>query len=156
MASAPFLPPDPSHLRTGQDRIPPARPASFARIPSWVSLNRPSSVKPPHPTTTQHGQVENLHLVSLSKQGKFEQVHEFIKSMDEAGIAVSPSTYKSLFETCGEMGLLSEGRSIRGRLKNPPGFLEDCALRMYCDCGNLSDARRLFDEMPREVRSCRV
>ncbi|XP_018715130.2 pentatricopeptide repeat-containing protein At5g13270, chloroplastic [Eucalyptus grandis] len=143
---APFPPSDPSPLRTGQDRILPARPASFARIPSWVSLNRTSSAKPP--PTAQQGHVENLHLVSLSRQGKFEQVHEFIKSMDEAGVAVSPSTYKSLFEACGEMGLLSDGRSIRDRLKNPPGFLEDCALQMYCDCGSLSEARRLFDKMP--------
>lgn len=145
MASTPFSPSSSAHIIAAQDKILPARPASFARIPSWVSLNRASPVKPPH---TQQGQVENLHLVSLSRQGKFEQVHEFIKSMDEAGIAVSPSTYKSLFETCGEMRLLSDGRLIRDRLKNPPGFLEDCALQMYCDCGSLWDARRLFDKMP--------
>ncbi|KAI6677333.1 hypothetical protein NL676_038129 [Syzygium grande] len=145
MASTPFSPSSSAHIIAAQDKILPARPASFARIPSWVSLNRASPVKPPH---TQQGQVENLHLVSLSRQGKFEQVHEFIKSMDEAGIAVSPSTYKFLFETCGEMGLLSDGRLIRDRLKNPPGFLEDCALQMYCDCGSLWDARRLFDKMP--------
>ncbi|XP_030461805.2 pentatricopeptide repeat-containing protein At5g13270, chloroplastic [Syzygium oleosum] len=144
MASTPFSPSSSAHIIAAQDKILPARPASFARIPSWVSLNRASPVKPPH---TQQGQVENLHLVFLSRRGKFEQVHEFIKSMDEAGIAVSPSTYKSLFETCGEMGLLSDGRLIRDRLKNPPGFLEDCALQMYCDCGSLWDARRLFDKM---------
>ncbi|KAI3410885.1 DYW_deaminase domain-containing protein, partial [Psidium guajava] len=130
---------------TARDKNLPVRIADFSQIPSGVSLNRASSVKSP---PTRDGQVENLHLLSLSRQGKFERVHEFIKSMDEAGIAVSPSTYKSLFETCGEMGCLSDGRLIRDRLKNPPGFLEDCALQMYCDCGSLRDARELFDKMP--------
>ena len=125
--------------------------AKFAQIPSWVSLNlkcSPSSVKTHQ---IQHGQVENVHLISLSKQGKLKQAHEFLKLMDEASVSVNPSSYKSLFETCAKLRSLSDGRLIHDRLrrtmKDPIGFLENRVLQMYCDCGSLVDAQKVFDEM---------
>lgn len=123
--------------------------ANFSQIPRWVSLKcSPPSVKTHQ---IQQGQVENVHLISLSKQGKLKQVHEFLILMDEAGVSVSPHSYKSILETCAKLGSLSDGRLIHDRLrrtvKDPIGFLENCVLRMYCDCGSLVDAQNVFDEM---------
>ncbi|KAG2706471.1 hypothetical protein I3843_05G093200 [Carya illinoinensis] len=122
---------------------------SFDQIPSWVSLKcSPSSRKAPQ---IQPGHVANVHLVSLSKQGKLREVDEFLKHMDEAGISVSPRSYKTLFETCGRLQALSDGKSIHDHLrrtvKEPTGLLDNYVLRMYCDCGSLVDARKVFEEM---------
>lgn len=132
------------------DKVPATiRSTSFDAIPSWVSLKcNSSTIKSPQ---IQQGQVENLHLISLSKQGKLKEVEEFLKRMDEAGVSVSPHSYKSLLETCGRLRAISDGRLIHDRLritvKDPTGFLEDYVLQMYCDCGSFVDAQKLFDEM---------
>jgi len=132
------------------DKVPAAiRSTSFDEIPSWASLKCNSSTIKSH--RIQQGQVENLHLISLSKQGKLKEVEEFLKRMDEAGVSVSPHSYKSLLETCGRLRAISDGRLIHDRLritvKDPTGFLEDCVLQMYCDCGSFVDAQKLFDGM---------
>ncbi|KAH7516802.1 hypothetical protein FEM48_Zijuj10G0173400 [Ziziphus jujuba var. spinosa] len=132
------------------DQVQPiTKSANFGRIPSWVSLNcTPSSQKT---RQTQPGKVENMHLVSLSNQGKLKEAVEFLKRMDEAGVPVRPHSYKCLFEMCGKMGALSDGKSIydwlRSTAKDPPEFLRNYVLRMLCDCGSLFDAQTLFDEM---------
>ncbi|KAK8582790.1 hypothetical protein V6N13_069558 [Hibiscus sabdariffa] len=127
----------------------------FARIPSWVSLKSSSSSSSSLkiPQNQQHqGQVENLHLVSLSKQGKLKEAGDFLKQMDKAGVPVNPSSYKSLLETCSNMRSLSDGRLIHQRLRttmgNPSRFLDDYVLQMYCVCESFWDAEKLFDEMP--------
>ncbi|KAL5760304.1 hypothetical protein ACOSP7_018817 [Xanthoceras sorbifolium] len=125
--------------------------AKFAQIPSWVSLKRTSSSSSEKTPPLQLGRVENLHLVSLSKQAKLKEAREFLEQMDKAGVSVSPRSYESLLEACRNLESLSVGRYIHERLrrtvKNPSGFLENCVLRMYCDCGSLVDAQMVFDEM---------
>ncbi|PQP94536.1 pentatricopeptide repeat-containing protein [Prunus yedoensis var. nudiflora] len=131
------------------DQTPSTKAANFAQIPSWVSLKFTA----PSINTRQieSGQVENVHLVSLSKQGKLKEARDFLKHMNEAGVSVSPQSYKCLFEKCGLMGSLSDGKFVhdwlRKTIKSPPEFLENDALQMYCDCGSLSDAQKMFDEM---------
>lgn len=133
-----------------QHKVPEAiKSGRFDQIPSWVSLKcHSSSVKT---YSIQQGQVENVHLISLSKQGKLKEVEEFLKRMDEAGVPVSPNTYKSLFETCGRLRALSDGRLIHDRLrrtvKDATGILENYVLQMYCDCRSFAEAQKLFDEM---------
>ncbi|KAB2043435.1 hypothetical protein ES319_D01G017000v1 [Gossypium barbadense] len=124
-----------------------AAAARFARIPSSVSLkSTSSSFKIPH-GQQQQGQLENLHLVSLSKQGKLKEARDFLKQMDEAGVLVNPHSYESLLEACGKMASLSDGRLIHRRLGNPSRYLENCVLKMYCACESFRDAEKLFDEM---------
>ncbi|KAK0573256.1 hypothetical protein LWI29_005072 [Acer saccharum] len=132
-----------------------SKSANFSQIPSWVSLKRTSSSSSSSVKTTpplQQGRVENLHLVSLSKQAKLKEARVFLEKMDEAGVYVTPHSYESLLETCRNLRSLSDGRYIHDRMrrrtvKNPSGFLENCVLRMYCDCGSLVDAQKVFDEM---------
>lgn len=130
------------------DQVHPIKSANFGRIPSWVSLKCTPSQKT---RQIQPGKVENMHLVSLSKQGKLKEVVEFLKRMDEAGVPVRPHSYKCIFEMCGKMGALSDGKSIyywlRSTVKDPPELLRNYVLRMFCDCGSLFDAQTLFDKM---------
>ncbi|KAL8038061.1 hypothetical protein ABFS82_11G079000 [Erythranthe guttata] len=128
------------------DKLSISRAANYTQIPSWVSLKSNNApLKNTHPL---HGELENIHLVSLSKQDKLKEANEFLLEMDRCNIAVAPQSYKHLLETCSKLRSLDFGKLIHGRLKdNPPGFLVNCVLQMYCDCGSFSDARKLFDEM---------
>lgn len=130
-----------------QDRIPALKSAKFAQIPSWVSLKK----RIPYPENFQDGQVENVHLISLARDGKLKEVREFLEALNGAGVSVTAKTFKCLFEVCGNLRALPDGRFVHHLLQrtvsNPPGFLQNCALKMYCDCGSFSDARKVFDEM---------
>ncbi|KAF7836540.1 pentatricopeptide repeat-containing protein [Senna tora] len=125
------------------------KPSNFAQIPSWVSLKcTHSSVRT---RKNQQGHVENLHLISLAKQGKIGEIHDFIKSMDEAGLSISPQSYESLFKLCGKLGALSDGKLFHNRLQQMAdkhsGLLDNYILQMYCNCRSFRDAEKLFDEM---------
>ncbi|XP_055960956.1 pentatricopeptide repeat-containing protein At5g13270, chloroplastic isoform X2 [Mercurialis annua] len=132
-------------------KVPAIKSANFVNFPSSVSLkstNNPSLLKTQQ---CRKGEVENIHLVSLSKQGKLNEAREFLKQMVDAGISINSHSYKSLFETCANSKSLSNGRLIHQQfqrsVKNPPGFLENSVLQMYCECGSLVDAHKVFDKM---------
>ncbi|GMH20390.1 hypothetical protein Nepgr_022231 [Nepenthes gracilis] len=133
------------------DKISMTRKVKFVQVPTWVSLNRNSaSVKTQQ---IQQGRVENLHLVSLSRQGKLKEAYEFLKEMAETGVSVTPYSYKSLLEACGKSNSLSDGKLFHDRIlritaENPSIYLDNSVLQMYCDCGSLSDAQKVFDDMP--------
>ncbi|XP_059656538.1 pentatricopeptide repeat-containing protein At5g13270, chloroplastic [Cornus florida] len=149
MAGLPLLPSSPSSHLSSPDKISTIKTANFTQIPSWVSLkSNTSSIRSPQ---IQQGRIENIHLVSLSRQGKLKEVHDFLKEMDESGVSVSPHSFECLLETCGKLRALSDGRLIHNRMRRTvekfSGFLENCVLQMYCDCGSFLDADKLFDEM---------
>ncbi|KAL2519755.1 Pentatricopeptide repeat-containing protein [Abeliophyllum distichum] len=133
------------------DKLSNIKTANYAQIPSWASLSRKPnefSLKAPQ---TQQGNLENVHLISLSKQGKLKEAQEFLQEMDRSNISVTPQSYKHLLETCASLRCLRYGVLVHDRIKrlekSPPAFLENHVLQMYCECGNLSNARKLFDEM---------
>ncbi|KAI3472889.1 hypothetical protein Pfo_030838 [Paulownia fortunei] len=128
------------------DKLSNIKTANYTQIPSWVSLK--SNKFPLKTPNTQHGELENVHLVSLSKQDKLKEAHDFLLEMDRCNIPVSPQSYKHLLEACSKLRSLNFGKLFHQRLgKYSPGFLVNYVLQMYCDCGSLSDARKLFDEM---------
>lgn len=148
VASTAFPPPTPSTTQAQYNSLP-WRRGNFGQICSRVSLK----VSPPS-VDSQKGRVENLRLISLSRQGRLEEAHRFLQEMDEAGVAATPFVYKCLFECCGEFRSLPYGRLIHARMrkflsneKDRPVFLEVSALRMYCQCGSLWEAQRLFEGM---------
>jgi pentatricopeptide repeat protein len=143
---------NPSPVIIAHDKIPQSikAAANFSQIPSWVSLkSTPSSLQTQE--NINKAQIESIHLISLSKQGKLKEAREFLKQMEDAGISVSPRSYKCLFEACGKIKSLFDGRlfheQMQRTVKNPPEFLENSVLKMYCECGSLADARKVFDEM---------
>ncbi|XVE66106.1 hypothetical protein DITRI_Ditri08aG0054200 [Diplodiscus trichospermus] len=150
MANTSLLSPCPSQIAATQNKIPSLKTASFAQIPAWVSLKSSSSPLKV-PLNGHQGQVENVHLVSLSKQRKLKEARDFLEQMEEAGVPVNPQSYKSLLHTCSQMKSLSDGRLIHDHLRRtieePSVSLENSLLQMYCDCESFWDAEKLFDEM---------
>lgn len=126
--------------------------AHFTRIPSWVSLDPKTSTSPsPSPPSVYFGKPENLHVISLAQQGKLDQAHRFLQEMDAAGVLVAPKTYENLLQECGAMKSLRDGKLIHDRIQNhfddPPVFVLNSIVRMYCECGSFLDAEKLFDKM---------
>ncbi|CAK7336062.1 unnamed protein product [Dovyalis caffra] len=122
----------------------------FTQIPSWVSLKS----TPPSPETQENNnkaQIESIHLISLSKQGKLKEAREFLKQMEDAGISVSPRSYRCLFEACRKSKSLLDGRLIhelvQRTMKSPSVFFENSLLWMFCECGSLVEAHKVFDKM---------
>ncbi|XP_027359878.1 pentatricopeptide repeat-containing protein At5g13270, chloroplastic-like isoform X1 [Abrus precatorius] len=137
-----------SPVMAANDKINDARHTNFAQIPSWISLKHSHSSLRTH--QNKQGQVENLHLISLAKQGKLREVHDFIKTMDEAGISINPRSYEYLFKMCGMLGALSDGKLFHNRLQRRADgnkFIDNCILQMYCDCKSFLTAEKFFDEM---------
>ncbi|KAL2253824.1 UNVERIFIED_CONTAM: Pentatricopeptide repeat-containing protein, chloroplastic [Sesamum indicum] len=128
------------------DKLSSIRTANYTQIPSWVSLK--SSNLRLKTLDAQHGKLENVHLVSLSRQDKLKEAHEFLLEMDRCNVPVAPQSYKHLLEACSNLRSLDFGKLIHQRLgKDPPAFLVNSVLRMYCNCGSFDDARKVFDEM---------
>ncbi|KAL2349448.1 hypothetical protein Fmac_003448 [Flemingia macrophylla] len=121
---------------------------NFAQIPSWVSLKSSHSSLRTH--QNQQGLVENLHLISLAKQGKLTKVQEFITSMDKEAIPIHPRSYEYLFKMCGALGALSDGKLFHKRLQimaESNKYIDNCILQMYCDCKSFTAAEIFLDEM---------
>lgn len=124
-------------------------------IPSWASLKTNKTCSLSQKKAAAH--LENLHLVSLSKQGKLNEAHLFLNEMDQAGLIVTHRSYQSLFESCANTGSLCYAKLYHTHLTSNnnniiiPAFLLDCVLQMFCECGSLSHAQNLFDEMPEKT-----
>ncbi|KAL5979421.1 hypothetical protein ACLOJK_019320 [Asimina triloba] len=147
------LPPPPPPSNHSPAKIPSKSPAFCTRIPPSISPKplSPATQTPHQPT--QSGRLENLHLISRSKQFKFKEAHEFLDAMDGAGVPVTAQSFESLFEACRASKSLSYGRIFHARLRKdgriPSGSLGKSVIRMYFDCrGGSEDARKVFDEIP--------
>ncbi|XP_017220246.1 pentatricopeptide repeat-containing protein At5g13270, chloroplastic [Daucus carota subsp. sativus] len=132
--------------------------SSGMMIPSWVSLKTKTTPSSSTASTKLHnnggGDLENMHLVSLAKQGKLSEANLFVHEMDQAGIAVSYRSYLSLFESCAVSRSLFYANLFHAHLSaktdennNVPAFVFNCILRMYCECGRVFHAHNLFDQM---------
>ncbi|KAI3731367.1 hypothetical protein L1987_62555 [Smallanthus sonchifolius] len=135
----PSTPPDKTSL---------IKTANYAQISSKVSLK---SNTPPKPPLLQHGRVENIYLVSLSKQGKIQQAWDFITEMDKSGVSVHLQSYDCLLKACADLGHLSIAMFIHDHLQRslgkPSDFIQKRVLEMCCEYGSFFDAHKVFDEM---------
>lgn len=99
-------------------------------------------------------------ITDLCKHNKFKEAIDILcnqKRLKEALQILhqishpSPSIYSSLIQFCRQNRALEEGKKVHSHLKSsgfkPGVFISNCLLDMYAKCGNLSDARTLFDEM---------
>lgn len=70
----------------------------------------------------------------------------------ETGVRPNPSTFSSVLLACSDLSALELGRQVHQYVcKFPLCCTTTCGnalLSMYCKCGELEDARKLFDEMP--------
>ncbi|KAG8365802.1 hypothetical protein BUALT_Bualt17G0009700 [Buddleja alternifolia] len=68
--------------------------------------------------------------------------------MNRCNVPVAPQSFKHLLHACATLRSLDFGKLVHKLLgEYPPPFLVNLLLQMYCDCGSIWDARKLFDEM---------
>ncbi|KAM0934815.1 putative tetratricopeptide-like helical domain superfamily, DYW domain-containing protein [Dioscorea sansibarensis] len=163
MASLLSVPPSNPNPNPNQSKLLTKTSSSFssAKIPSWISLN-PSSSSSSSSTTSasiesnrsQNGLLENLHLLSLFKQGRFHEARDFLQFMDSSDISIKSRFFKPLLQACGFWKSIDTGRLLHNHIiktyggRNPDGFLGNCLIRMYMDCSCFDDARKVLDKMP--------
>jgi pentatricopeptide repeat protein len=97
-------------------------------------------------------------LKTLCKQGRLKEALRILQATDGT---LNSSVYISLLQGCMKRKALSEGKLVHTHI-NENGFMRNRYLRnmlvkMYSSCGSLTDARRVFDQMPvRDVFSYAV
>lgn len=80
---------------------------------------------------------------------------EALKSLDDMlwdGVKPNTYTYSSALKACAKLEALQDGRRIHGVVNKTPAFsnvfVGSSLIDMYMRCGNVDDARRVFDTMP--------
>lgn len=75
----------------------------------------------------------------------------FIDMLINSPIQPNRLTYPSLFKAYARLGLASDGAQLHGRVVKLglqlDVFIRNTIIHMYANCGFLSDARKLFDQM---------
>ncbi|KAK4256219.1 hypothetical protein QN277_009113 [Acacia crassicarpa] len=97
---------------------------------------------------------EQIH--SLSIQGSlYEALSLFYTHNIPIGSSLSGQTYATLFHACARHKYLHEGTALHHcLLERDPSiksdlFVTNHIINMYCKCGQMDDARYVFDQMPR-------
>ncbi|KAM7259359.1 hypothetical protein ACFE04_015100 [Oxalis oulophora] len=96
-----------------------------------------------------------LDLLTLCKQGKVKEAVDFI---NQGGYRLSFDDFNILLDSCVELKDIEVGLKVhellRGSLFSKDVGLNNKLVRLYSKCGNLRNARRVFDGMrDRDMRS---
>eukprot|EP01018_Ginkgo_biloba_P006435 Gb_28586 [translate_table: standard] len=100
-------------------------------------------------------------IATYSKQGLFAEALTLFCEMQRTGIQPNPFTFASVLPACANLEDLESGKEIHEEIIRS-GFESDLfvgnsLVDMYAKCGNLENARNLFDKMPqRDVVSWSV
>eukprot|EP01018_Ginkgo_biloba_P002503 Gb_20572 [translate_table: standard] len=91
------------------------------------------------------------NVTTLCKQGRLTEALHILCVMDQF---VDSLTYVCLFQACVKKKAFSEGKIVHAHM-NKRGFMPDklflgnALVNMYAKCGNVFDARRVFEQMPK-------
>ncbi|CAN4107704.1 unnamed protein product [Withania somnifera] len=132
-------------------RVSPSQPDSQAqRFPlgSGFSMNNQSH----NQAQVVHNQVPsgpqlNVDLISLCREGKVKEVIEHM----EQGVVADAQCFDMLLELCANSKKLEDAKKVhdyllRSKCRSDLG-LSNKVINMYCKCGSMTDARRVFDHM---------
>ncbi|KAF8412456.1 hypothetical protein HHK36_000420 [Tetracentron sinense] len=76
------------------------------------------------------------------------------RTMVEDGVKPNPSSFSSVLLGCSNLSALALGKQVHQLICKSPLHLDTTVgtslLSMYCKCGDLEDARKLFFEMPKK------
>ncbi|XP_015693126.1 putative pentatricopeptide repeat-containing protein At3g23330 [Oryza brachyantha] len=91
----------------------------------------------------------NSMLAGCAQNGSVEEALGIFRRMRQAGVRPVPVTFSSLLPACGNLALSRLGKQlhaylIRARF-NDNTFISSSLIDMYCKCGNVSIARRVFN-----------
>eukprot|EP01018_Ginkgo_biloba_P015181 Gb_08060 [translate_table: standard] len=107
---------------------------------------------------TQYPQLEceenkspSVKLATLCKAGRLQEALGILHVMDLEGTSVKPETYASLLQACATVKALSEGKQVHAHILmstvNLNAFLATKLVSMYSKCGNVVDARLVFNKI---------
>ncbi|KAF8397914.1 hypothetical protein HHK36_016839 [Tetracentron sinense] len=94
----------------------------------------------------------NAMISGYAQNGFATHVLDLYGKMKSSGVEPDAVTFVGVLSSCAHLGACSVGRDIeqeimhRGFGFNP--FVTNAMINMYARCGNLTQARALFDEMP--------
>uniref|UniRef100_A0A0A9D355 DYW domain-containing protein n=1 Tax=Arundo donax TaxID=35708 RepID=A0A0A9D355_ARUDO len=93
----------------------------------------------------------NSMLAGCAQNGSVDEALGIFRRMLQAGVRPVPVTFSSLIPACGNLASLHLGKQlhacvIRGGFEDNI-FISSSLIDMYCKCGNISIARRIFDGM---------
>lgn len=93
----------------------------------------------------------NSMLAGFAQNGSVEEALGIFRQMMRAGVRPVPVTFSSLIPVCGNLASLRFGRQlhayvIHGGFEDDV-FISSSLIDMYCKCGEISIARRIFDRM---------
>ncbi|XP_061347207.1 pentatricopeptide repeat-containing protein At1g19720 [Gastrolobium bilobum] len=97
-----------------------------------------------------HPKLIDAQLNQLCVNGPLSEAVAILDSLGEQGSTVRPITYMNLLQSCIDRDCIWVGRELHARIGlvrkvNP--FVETKLISMYAKCGQLEDARKVFDEM---------
>ncbi|KAG9440824.1 hypothetical protein H6P81_020989 [Aristolochia fimbriata] len=101
-------------------------------------------------TTKLMGTVEELD--EFCKERKMKEAVEVLGLLAERGIIIDLPRYLNLIEACGDSQSPDEAKIIHDHIMRSMPQAElwvlNRILKMYCECGLMEDAHRLFENMP--------
>lgn len=93
-----------------------------------------------------------LLIAGYSQEGKIDTAHELLERMQQEGITPNKITYASILQGCKNPSNLEQGKKVHGYIIQS-GYennlwVVNALITMYCKCGGLEEARKLFDALP--------
>lgn len=116
---------------------------------STQSTNREIPLFPP---SGNHGPSVNTRFIdSMEHLCQQKRLKDVIQLLENQVCPPSAASYVIILQLCIEKRALNEGKSVHDHINRSgfvPGiFISNKILDLYCKCGSMTDARKLFDEM---------
>eukprot|EP01018_Ginkgo_biloba_P022393 Gb_37554 [translate_table: standard] len=101
--------------------------------------------------TLKFTSTNNVDITALCRDGRLKEALNTLHVMNQRCIPVDSETYASLLQACANKKALTEGKQVHTHMLRTQiqvnAFLASNLVSMYAKCGNLGEARRVFDKI---------